>query len=43
MMCAIAYVILQQQIIKLDGKQSALGIAVGSDRIVRERFRWQLM
>ena len=32
MMCAIAYVILQQQIIKLDGKQSALGSAVGSDR-----------
>ena len=32
MMCAIAYVILQQQIIKLDGKQSVLGSAVGEDR-----------
>ena len=32
MMCAIAYVILQQQIIKLDGKQSVLGSAVGADR-----------
>ncbi len=32
MMCAVAYVILQQQIIKLDGEQSVLGSAVGSDR-----------
>ena len=32
MMCAIAYIILQQQIIKLDGEQSILGDAVGSDR-----------
>ena len=32
MMCAIAYIILQQQIIKLDGEQSMLGNAVGSDR-----------
>ena len=31
MMCALAYVVLQYQIIKLDGEASVLGVAVGSD------------